>query len=88
MACDNTKNGGENENGSNKNIEPPEDDNNEDITEEYELLESTLDELNSALDFLERKNDDIHQQLKELLQSNIAIRQEMREENKEVSNSN
>lgn len=48
---------------------------------EYLSLDSKLDELNSALDYLEQKNDDIHERLKELLQSNIEIRQELRNEN-------
>ncbi|GBP64111.1 UPF0184 protein C9orf16 homolog [Eumeta japonica] len=55
------------------------------ISEEYELLDTKLDELNSALDFLEQKNDDIHAKLKELLQSNIEIREEMKNENAELN---
>ncbi|KPI93854.1 PREDICTED: UPF0184 protein C9orf16 homolog [Papilio xuthus] len=55
--------------------------NNENIREEYEFLDSKLDELNSALDFLEQKNDDIHKKLKELLQSNIDIRQQLKDAN-------
>ncbi|KPJ15171.1 UPF0184 protein C9orf16 [Papilio machaon] len=54
---------------------------NENIREEYEFLDSKLDELNSALDFLEQKNDDIHKKLKELLQSNIDIRQQLKDAN-------
>ncbi|CAG5021739.1 unnamed protein product [Parnassius apollo] len=57
------------------------DDDSENIREEYEILDSKLDELNLALDFLERKNDDIHKKLKELLQSNIDIRQQLKNEN-------
>ncbi|CAK1603221.1 unnamed protein product [Parnassius mnemosyne] len=57
------------------------DDDSENIREEYETLDSKLDELNLALDFLEKKNDDIHQKLKELLQSNIDIRQQLKNEN-------
>lgn len=48
---------------------------------EYYLLDSKLDELNTALDFLEKRTDDIHEKLKELLQSNINIREELRNEN-------
>lgn len=48
---------------------------------EYNLLDSKLDELNSALDFLEQKTDDINEKLKQLLQSNIEIRNEIRSEN-------
>lgn len=55
---------------------------------EYIMLDSKLDELNSALDYLEQKNDDIHERLKELLQSNIEIRQELRNENAETSGNN
>ena len=47
------------------------------------MLDSKLDELNSALDYLEQKNDNIHERLKELLQSNKDIRQELRQENTE-----
>ncbi|XP_072937037.1 uncharacterized protein [Epargyreus clarus] len=64
-----------------ENADPIEEENEENIREEYDLLDSKLDELNLALDFLEQKNDDIHQKLKELLQSNIDIRQELRNEN-------
>lgn len=45
------------------------------------MLNSRLDELNTALDYLEQTNDTIQDQLKELLQSNIEIRQEMQREN-------
>lgn len=52
------------------------------------MLDSRLDELNTALDFLEQKNDNIHEQLQELLQSNIEIRQEMQKEKTETSANN
>ncbi|CAG9784472.1 unnamed protein product [Diatraea saccharalis] len=55
--------------------------NDDNMSEEYYLLDSKLDELNSALDFLEKRTDDIHEKLKELLQSNIEIRNELRNEN-------
>ncbi|XP_049865597.1 UPF0184 protein AAEL002161-like [Pectinophora gossypiella] len=58
------------------------------FTEEYDFLDSKLDELNSALDFLEKKNDDIHERLKELLQSSRDIRQQLRSENMEVDLNN
>ncbi|KAI8420122.1 hypothetical protein MSG28_008703 [Choristoneura fumiferana] len=58
----------------------------ENIIQEYDMLDSKLDELNTALDFLEQKNDDIHQKLKELLQSNIDIRQQLQNENLASSN--
>lgn len=44
---------------------------------EYDMLDSKLDELNTALDFLEQKNDDIHEKLKDLLKSSIDIRQQL-----------
>ncbi|KAL0849135.1 hypothetical protein ABMA28_013484 [Loxostege sticticalis] len=53
----------------------------ENMTEEYYLLDTKLDELNTALDFLERRTDDIQEKLKELLQSNISIREELKNEN-------
>ncbi|XP_059048882.1 bublin coiled-coil protein [Achroia grisella] len=53
----------------------------ENLNEEYYMLDSKLDELNLALDFLEQKTDDINEKLKELLQSNIEIRNELRNEN-------
>ncbi|KAG6446227.1 UPF0184 protein AAEL002161 [Manduca sexta] len=81
MAGQERKNCNGDDNASADEIEPTEEQNEENICEEYEMLDSTLDELNSALDYLERKNDDIHEKLKELLQSNIDIRQEMRNEN-------
>lgn len=59
--------------------------NEENIVEEYQQLDSTLDDLNTALDYIEQKNDDIHEKLKELLQSNINIRQELRSQNLEKS---
>ncbi|XP_063376187.1 UPF0184 protein AAEL002161 [Cydia fagiglandana] len=62
-------------------IAPSDESNDDNICEEYEMLDSKLDELNTALDFLEQKNDDIHKKLKELLQSNIDIRQQLQNEN-------
>lgn len=53
---------------------------------EYYILDSKLDELNSALDFLEKRTDDIHEKLKQLLQSNINIREELRMENSKSEN--
>ncbi|CAH0700673.1 unnamed protein product [Spodoptera exigua] len=78
-----------NQNGiaENNDIEPSEP-SDESVVEEYIMLDSKLDELNSALDYLEQKNDDIHERLKELLQSNIEIRQELRNEKAEVSGNN
>ncbi|KAM3959022.1 uncharacterized protein ACR2FA_006861 [Aphomia sociella] len=63
-------------------IEPtnPEQNTDENLNEEYYMLDSKLDELNLALDFLEQKTDDINEKLKELLQSNIEIRNELRNE--------
>ncbi|CAG9099510.1 hypothetical protein JYU34_002637 [Plutella xylostella] len=58
----------------------PVDENDGTIAEEYVTLDSKLDELNIALDFLEQKNDDIHKKLKELLESNRAIREELKNE--------
>lgn len=66
-------------------IEPTEQVQEENVAEEYYLLDSKLDELNDALDYLEQKNDDIHERLKELLQSSIDIRQEMRNDMAESS---
>ncbi|XP_063529217.1 UPF0184 protein AAEL002161 [Cydia strobilella] len=62
-------------------ITPSDEYNDDNICEEYEMLDSKLDELNTALDFLEQKNDDIHKKLKELLQSNMDIRQQLQNEN-------
>ncbi|RVE41556.1 hypothetical protein evm_013790 [Chilo suppressalis] len=57
------------------------DENNDDnMSEEYYVLDSKLDELNCALDFLEKRTDDIHEKLKVLLQSNIEIRKELKNE--------
>ncbi|OWR44911.1 bublin coiled-coil protein [Danaus plexippus] len=55
-------------------------DNDENVCEEYDVLDSKLDELNQALDLLEQKNDDIHKRLKDLLQSNRDIRKELKHE--------
>lgn len=64
----------------NMEIEPTtqEQNSDENLNEEYYTLDSKLDELNLALDFLEQKTDDINEKLKELLQSNIEIRNELR----------
>ncbi|KAJ0181790.1 hypothetical protein K1T71_002512 [Dendrolimus kikuchii] len=66
---------------TNNGTEPTNQNEEENIVEEYQLLDSTLDDLNSALDYLEQKNDDIHEKLKELLQSNIDIRQQLQSQN-------
>ncbi|CAH0603198.1 unnamed protein product [Chrysodeixis includens] len=52
--------------------------------EELNLLDSKLEELNSALDYLEKKNDDIQHSLKQLLQSNIDMRKEMQKQKEQV----
>ncbi|KAJ8729486.1 hypothetical protein PYW08_001067 [Mythimna loreyi] len=85
---------GQDQNNSNQNgitdnneIEPTEP-TDENVVEEYIMLDSKLDELNTALDYLEQKNDDIHERLKELLQSNREIRQELRNENTEPTGNN
>ncbi|KAJ3650754.1 hypothetical protein Zmor_016834 [Zophobas morio] len=58
------------------------DDDLDDISpEEFQMLDSQLDALNSALDDIEQKNDDIHAQLLVLLQSNREIRKQMQESN-------
>ncbi|XP_026469262.1 UPF0184 protein AAEL002161-like [Ctenocephalides felis] len=49
--------------------------------EEYNAIDSKLDELNSALDFIEAQNDNIYSQLLSLLQSNREIREELAEQN-------
>ncbi|EFA03621.1 UPF0184 protein AAEL002161 [Tribolium castaneum] len=78
------------ENGLNKNSpEPPDqemhsdeetgDDLDDMSPEEFQMLDSQLDALNSALDNIEQKNDDIHAQLLLLLQSNREIRQQIQE---------
>ncbi|XP_045458979.1 UPF0184 protein AAEL002161 [Melitaea cinxia] len=59
--------------------------NEDNVREEYILLDTKLDELNQALDLLEQKNDDIHKRLTELLQSNRDIRQQLRHENAEIN---
>ncbi|XP_044268199.1 UPF0184 protein AAEL002161 [Tribolium madens] len=51
--------------------------------EEFQMLDSQLDALNSALDNIEQKNDDIHAQLLLLLQSNREIRQQIQESSAE-----
>lgn len=48
---------------------------------EYVQLDTQLDQINIALDFLEQKNDDILAKIRELLKSNIEIREEMKKEN-------
>lgn len=48
---------------------------------EYNAIDSKLDELNSALDFIEAQNDNIYSQLLSLLQSNREIREELAEQN-------
>ncbi|KAJ3632917.1 hypothetical protein MTP99_009898 [Tenebrio molitor] len=58
--------------------EPEEGDDLEDMSpEEFQMLDSQLDALNSALDDIEQRNDDIHAQLLVLLQSNREIRKQM-----------
>ncbi|CAB3231117.1 unnamed protein product [Arctia plantaginis] len=81
MAGQDKKNRNQNGISDDNEIEPVEQTDHEAVVEEYHSLDSKLDELNSALDYLEQKNDDIHERLKELLQSNIEIRQELRNEN-------
>ncbi|XP_019871755.1 UPF0184 protein AAEL002161 [Aethina tumida] len=49
--------------------------------EEFERLDSTMDELNTVLDALEQKNDDIHAQLLKLLQDNREIRLQLHNKN-------
>ncbi|CAH0558072.1 unnamed protein product [Brassicogethes aeneus] len=50
----------------------------EDISpDEFERLDSTMDELNSALDAIEQKNDNIHAQLLQLLHANREVRQQL-----------
>ncbi|XP_034827725.1 UPF0184 protein AAEL002161 [Maniola hyperantus] len=56
---------------------------NEIVREEYNQLDSKLDELNQALDMLEQKNDDIHSRLLELLQSNRDVREQLKHQQKE-----
>ncbi|KOB76885.1 Uncharacterized protein OBRU01_04961 [Operophtera brumata] len=73
---------------TNNGIEPVNQNEDENNSEEYDTLDSTLDELNTALDFLEQKNDNIHVQLQELLQSNIEIRQELQKEKTDTSANN
>uniref|UniRef100_A0A2A4K4F8 Uncharacterized protein n=1 Tax=Heliothis virescens TaxID=7102 RepID=A0A2A4K4F8_HELVI len=82
MAGQDQNNGDQNDVLDNNEIEPtqPNDVEEETAVEEYIMLDSKLDELNTALDYLEKKNDDIHERLKELLQSNIDVRQELRNE--------
>ncbi|XP_026738572.1 UPF0184 protein AAEL002161 [Trichoplusia ni] len=90
MAGQDEDNSNQNDITENYEIEPTEQSDDEiDIedVEELNLLDSKLEELNSALDYLEQKNDDIQQSLKELLQSNIEMRKEMqkqKEQNKQV----
>ncbi|XP_038600731.1 UPF0184 protein C9orf16 homolog [Tachyglossus aculeatus] len=48
--------------------------------EEYDAINSMLDQINTCLDHLEEKNDHLHAQLKELLESNRQTRLEFQQE--------
>ncbi|XP_069465264.1 bublin coiled-coil protein [Ambystoma mexicanum] len=48
--------------------------------EEYESINSMLDQINSCLDHLEEKNDHLQGQLKELLEVNRQARREFQEQ--------
>lgn len=71
-----------------KNAQATDNDNSEDAVKEYDLLDTQLDELNSALDVLEKQNDSIQSKLRELLKSNIEIRESIKQENAQNSLNN
>ncbi|XP_054283101.1 UPF0184 protein AAEL002161 [Macrosteles quadrilineatus] len=79
MRSDNTKPNAQADGKSTE--EPMEEDVENDPEQEFESLNSQIDQLNSVLDVLEKKNDDIQAQLFELLKSNREARKQLNEEN-------
>ncbi|XP_056312786.1 UPF0184 protein C9orf16 homolog [Danio aesculapii] len=48
--------------------------------EEYEAIDSMLDQINSCLDDIEERNDALNGKLQELLESNRAARRDFRQQ--------
>jgi len=78
MRCDNTKPDSQTDYKSAD--EAMEEEVENDPEQEFESLNSQIDQLNSVLDVLEKKNDDIQAQLVELLKSSRETRQQLTEE--------